>query len=349
MERGLNKVEESPSDLPRLIQDALAELGYEGDPVEVAKRVRRLDIGLPAEDEFSVVCAWLGKCELLHKLDQCQVPVGSKKYFQVPDLLAKFSTQTSKSPVLIEVKSKSDKVLSFKPEYLNGLQNYADLMGMPLLVAWKFNNIWTLFDVRHMKKASRKGGKNFKINIFDAMRENLLGILAGDIAYTIGAGAGVHYRLRKDELLRAEIGDDCTTEEWKFVIEDVSFTDYMGRTLGKELSADIQSLFATWGLESEEVHTESHIDLHFVAEGGGIEYAHAALVSLLNWESRRDGRPHWRRLLKEEKITESVTSFTAALCAAHGQKVVSLILHQIPNTMPEFLPSKEEIFNSFTP
>ena len=349
MERGLNKVEESPSDLPRLFQDALAELGYEGDPVEVAKRVRRLDIGLPAEDEFSVVCAWLGKCELLHKLDQCQVPVGSKKYFQVPDLLAKFSTQTSKSPVLIEVKSKSDKVLSFKPEYLNGLQNYADLMGMPLLVAWKFNNIWTLFDVRHMKKASRKGGKNFKINIFDAMRENLLGILAGDIAYTIGAGAGVHYRLRKDELLRAEIGDDCTTEEWKFVIEDVSFTDYMGRTLGKELSADIQSLFATWGLESEEVHTESHIDLHFVAEGGGIEYAHAALVSLLNWESRRDGRPHWRRLLKEEKITESVTSFTAALYAAHGQKVVSLILHQIPNTMPEFLPSKEEIFNSFTP
>ena len=55
MERGLNKVEESPSDLPRLIQDVLAELGYEGDAVEVAKRVRRLDIGLPAEDEFSVV------------------------------------------------------------------------------------------------------------------------------------------------------------------------------------------------------------------------------------------------------------------------------------------------------
>lgn len=350
MERGLNKVEESPSDLPRLIQDVLAELGYEGDAVEVAKRVRRLDIGLPAEDEFSVVCGWLGKCELLHKLDQCQVPVGSKKYFQVPDLLAKFSTQTSKPPVLVEVKSKSDKVLSFKPEYLNGLQNYADLMGMPLLVAWKYNNIWTLFDVRHMKKASRKEGKNFKINIFDAMRENLLGILAGDVAYTIGAGAGVHYRIRKDELLRTEIGDDdCTTEEWKFVIEDVSFTDYMGRRLGKELSTDVQSLFATWGLESKEVHTDSHINLSFVAEGWRVQYAHAALVSLLNWESRRDGRPHWRRLLKEEKITESVTSFTAALYAAYDHKVVSHIFHQLPNTMPGFLPSKEEISDSFTP
>ena len=350
MELGLNKVEDSPPDLPRLIQDVLAELGYEGDPVEVAKRVRRLDIGLPAEDEFSVVCAWLGKCELLHKLDQCQVPVGSKKYFQVPDLLAKFSTQTSKSPVLIEVKSKSDKVLSFKPEYLNGLQNYAEMMGMPLLVAWKYNNIWTLFDVRHMKKASRKEGKNFKINIFDAMRENLLGILVGDVAYTIGVGAGVHYRLRKDELLRAEIGDDdCTTEEWKFVIEDVSFTDYMGRTLGKELSADIQSLFATWDLESKEVHTDSYVYLDFVVKGWKTQYAHAALVKLLNWESRRDGRPHWRRLLKKEKTTESVTSFTAALYAAHSQKVVYNIIHQLPNTIPGFLPSKEEISDSFTP
>jgi hypothetical protein len=350
VELGLNKLEESPPDLPRLIQDVLAELGYEGDAVEVAKRVRRLDIGLPAEDEFSVVCAWLGKCELLHKLDQCQVPVGSKKYFQVPDLLAQFSTQTSKSPVLIEVKSKSDKVLSFKPEYLNGLQNYADLMGMPLLVAWKFNNIWTLFDVRHMKKASRKGGKNFKINIFDAMKENLLGILAGDVAYTIGAGAGVHFRLRKDELLRTEISDnDCTTEEWKLVIEDVSFTDYMGGTLGKELSADIQSLFATWNLEIEEVHTDSYVYLDLVAKGWKMQYAHAALVELLNWEPRRDGRPQWRRLLKKEKITESVTDFTAALYTAHSQKVVYNILHQLPSTMPGFLPSKEEIFNSFTP
>src|SRR5688572_29807427 len=57
----------APPDLPRLIQDVLAELGYDADAVAVAERVRRLDIGLPVEDEFSVVCAWLGKCQLLHK------------------------------------------------------------------------------------------------------------------------------------------------------------------------------------------------------------------------------------------------------------------------------------------
>lgn len=123
----------APHDLPRLIQDVLAELGYDADVAAVAEGVRRLDIGLPIEDEFSVVCAWLGKCQLLHKLDQHQVPIASKQKYQVPDLLAKFSTQTSKSPVLIEVKSKKDKLLSFKPEYMGRLQNYADLVGMPLL------------------------------------------------------------------------------------------------------------------------------------------------------------------------------------------------------------------------
>lgn len=339
MELRLNKLEESPPDLPRLIQDVLAELGYEGDAVEVAKRVRRLDIGLPAEDEFSVVCAWLGKCELLHKLDQCQVPVGSKKNFQVPDLLARFSTQASQSPVLIEVKSKNETLLSFKPEYWKGLQNYAELMGMPLLIAWKFYGIWILFEARHMKKAV----KNFNINFSDAIRENLLGVLAGDVAYKIGAGAGVHLRLRKDELLRAEVGDNGREEEWRFVIDDVSFTDYMGGALGRELGRDIQSLFATWDLEDKELHNDTHVYLSFVAGKDGVQFAHAALVRLLNWESCRDGRPHWRRLLKEEKITESVTSFTAALYAAHGQKVVSHIFHQFPHTMPGFLPSKEGI------
>ena len=50
-----------PPDGARLIQDVLAELGWSADATDLAEGVRRLDVGLPAEDEFSVVCAWLGK------------------------------------------------------------------------------------------------------------------------------------------------------------------------------------------------------------------------------------------------------------------------------------------------
>lgn len=322
----------TPPDLPRLIQDVLAELGYDADAAAVAEQVRRLDIGLPAEDEFSVVCAWLGKCQLLHKLDQQQVPIPSKQEFQVPDLVAKFSTQTSKSPVLIEVKSKNDKLLSFKPEYLKRLQNYADLVGMPLLVAWKFHSVWMLFEVRHMKKAT----KNFNITLNTAMQENLLGVLAGDVAYKIGAGAGIHLRFRKDKLLGVEKTDECHTEQWAMTIDDVAFTDHE-RNRRTDLDNEVQSLFTTWDFEEKEEHTDSHVHLHFIASHEGMQFAHTALVRLLNWELPHDDRPHWRYLLRKEQVTANVASFSAALDAAFRQKVVSHVFHIRPHVIPAFL------------
>tara|TARA_E500000318_G_scaffold111102_1_gene128489 strand:- start:327 stop:527 length:201 start_codon:yes stop_codon:yes gene_type:complete len=46
-------------DADRLIQEVLAELGWEADPKKIADRVRRLDIGLPVEDEFIAICSWM--------------------------------------------------------------------------------------------------------------------------------------------------------------------------------------------------------------------------------------------------------------------------------------------------
>jgi Holliday junction resolvase len=321
-----------PPDLPRLIQDVLAELGYDADASAVADQVRRLDIGLPAEDEFSVLCAWLGKCRLLHKLDQHQVPIASKQEFQVPDLLAKFSTQTSQSPVLIEVKSKKDKLLSFKPEYMGRLQNYADLVGMPLLVAWKFHSLWMLFESKHMKKADR----NFNITLETAMRENLLGVLAGDVAYKIGVGAGVKLRFRKNKLLSSEKTDEGYTEQWAMTIDDVSFTDREGNRR-EDLDGEVQSLFTAWDLEERANHTDSHIHLHFVAEDEGIQFAHTALVRLLRWELPHDDQPHWRGLLRKEQVTANVANFSAALETAFRQKVVSHVFHMQPHSLPAFL------------
>lgn len=327
-----DKNESMPPDGARLIQDVLAELGWTADAAAVANGVRRLDIGLPVEDEFSVVCSWLGKCQLLHKLDQQQVPISSRREFQVPDMLAKFSTQTSKSPVLIEVKSKKDNVLSFQPDYLQRLQNYADLVGMPLLIAWKFHSLWMLFEARHMKKAD----KNFNIKMETAMRENLLGSLAGDVAYKIGAGAGVHLRFRKDRLVKTEKTDDGYTEQWVMTIDDVAFTDYEGNRR-TDLDGEVQSLFTAWDLEEQEEHSDSQIHLRFLAGKEGMQFAHTALISLLNWESPHDDRPHWRSLLRKERVTANVASFSAALETAFQQKVVSHVFHMQPHAMPAFL------------
>jgi hypothetical protein len=63
-------IEGLADDVARLIRAVSADLGYAANPAEVARRVRGRERGVPAEDEFGLICAWLGQRRLLHKLDQ---------------------------------------------------------------------------------------------------------------------------------------------------------------------------------------------------------------------------------------------------------------------------------------
>jgi len=97
------------------------------------------------------------------------------------------------------------------------------------------------------------------------------------------------------------------------------------------------SLFTTWDLEKKEEHTDSHIKVSFVAGSEGMQFAHTALVRLLNWESMHDERPNWRHLLQKEQVTANVTNFSAALDSALRQKVVYNIFNLRPHSMPDFI------------
>ncbi|CAG2154682.1 hypothetical protein LMG26411_04686 [Cupriavidus numazuensis] len=252
--------------------------------------------------------------------------------YQVPDVLARFSTQTNRSPVLVEVKSKQANTLSFQPAYLKRLTAYADLVGMPLLIAWKFHSVWMLFEAKHLTKAK----KNFNISLQTAMQENLLGVLAGDVAYKVGAGAGVHIRLRKEELVDVTKTEDGRTESWKMVVDDVALTDYHGKRI-EDVGIDVQALFTSWDLEETEEHTNAHIHIHSVAGDDGLQFAYTAMQRQLDFESHGDGRPHWRGLLRKEQVTASISNFSAALQVGFEKAIVSHIFHVRPTTIPDFL------------
>ncbi len=322
----------TPDDQARLLQEAATQLGWTTEPEHLVNRVRRLEIGLPIEDEFMVLCSWLGKCRLMHKLDQQQVPATSTDELQVPDLVGWFTTQTTTTPVLVEVKSCKDARLSFRSDYHAKLVEYATLLKAPLLIAWKYRSVWMLFDIRHMKKAV----KNFNITLQTAMEENLLGVLAGDLAYKVGEGAGLHLRMRKDALLSQTDVNGSPVQEWRLVVDEVKFTDRDGNDCA-DLSNEVQALFFTWDSEERIVESAAHFHTSFVAGSDGIEFAHRALVDLLSWESSTDGRPHWRGLLQRQKITENIDNFTAAVYAGFKAKVISHIFHVSPRTMPEYV------------
>lgn len=325
---------ETPDDLARLLHETLEAVGWDAEASELAQKVQRLDIGLPMEDEFSVVCAWLGHCELIHKLDQHQMPRMSSDTFQVPDLLARFTTQTDDRPVLIEVKRKSGNTLSFQPGYLQRLQNYADLMGMPLLIAWKFHSMWMLFEVKHLKKAK----KNYNIRFDTAMRENLLGVLAGDFAYRIGTGAGVHFRCDKEELVSIEETDEGELHTWQLRIGKVAFTDRNGKAM-EAPSSETQTLLAIWDLQEAKEEHPDFIHVSYTAPEEGMQFAHSSLVRLLDWSTPRDERMSWRRVSRKDQFT-TIEDFRGAVIKAMEEKVVHIVLDVQPQTIPDYVPDR---------
>lgn len=71
----------APDDIEHLVYEALSQIGWKTDAKRLASRLVRLHAGLPREDEFAVVCTWLGRCPLIHKLDQSQAPTGSSSLY----------------------------------------------------------------------------------------------------------------------------------------------------------------------------------------------------------------------------------------------------------------------------
>ena len=314
----------------RLIQEVLAELGWDEYPKRIVSKVKQLDLGLPAEDEFTAVCSWLGKAQLVHKLDQHQAPLTSRGIYQVPDLLALFDNM---GPVLIEVKAKKKQTLSFTPDYLNRLQSYADLVSMPLLIAWKHHGVWTLFEAQRLTKTL----KNFNITLNDAMRDNLLGIIAGDLAYKIAPGAGIRLRIKKDELLAVEENGGTVTEQWQMRVDEVGFTTANGQH-AKDLDPDVTTLFTTWDLDERQTHSDTHIEFQLVAGEEGMMFGHMALVHLLNWTMPKDAAINWRHVIRRDTVVSNMTHFRKALERGLEQKVVHLILHVQPHIWPDFVP-----------
>lgn len=315
----------------RLIQEVLSELGWDDDPKKIAEHVRRLDSGLPVEDEFIAICSWLGKTSLIHKLDQHQAPAASRDLYQVPDLLVKFENSGC---VLIEVKSKAKRTLSFTPRYLDRLNAYARLLNMPLLIAWKHHGIWVLFEVKHLVKART----NFNITYGDAMKENLLGVLVGDVAYKIASGAGLRIRCKKEHLVSREEIDGAVAEQWQMRIDEVGFM-VSGSEQVDHLDADVTTLFTTWDLSERQSHSDTHIELRFVADDDdSMMFGHMALTHLLHWSLPQGAAVNWRHAIRRDAVVSNMANFKRALGRGLEQKVVHLILNQQPQTWPDFLP-----------
>lgn len=321
-----------PPDITHLLHEALSQLGWSHDPERLAKQLAQLNRGLPREDEFAVVCTWLDRCKLVHKLDQVQAPATSNDHYQVPDLLVVFQHENREIPVLIEVKASEARTLSFRPDYRDRLLAYAKTLGLPMLIAWKHHSIWSLFDISHMTLAE----KNYNVALGTALSESLLSALAGDFSYTLPRGTGLHLRMKKEELLSSTRSGSEIHEEWRMVLDDVYHTDRDGNQR-RDLSADVQTLFFVNNLEQFQEHTPTHVLWHFIVEDDENKFAHMALSGLLNWYLGSGESLNWREVVGRGTPIPGLNNFSETVKRALDESVVKYIFYLQPQTTPPFL------------
>lgn len=328
----------------RLMYEAFVQAGINPSLTkeDVIRRFEALERGLPVEDEFAVLAGWLGKCSLIHKLDQLQFPLQSKDLYQVPDFLAVFKDGSRTIPTLIEVKKTQDISFKWSKSYYGKLKAYADLLKLPLLIACKFRPgdsdlvYWTLFDASIFYNPD----SSYKVTLQKASHESLLGKLAGDFMLELKAGVGLHFRMdligNKDDWQRMK-------DENRFYGETKLFWTN-GR--GKEIDA-VQlspSLLAILGLipqywsDSSLYDGDSHRIYSFVLQENHPIFAHQMLELLLTEaQAHADDNIRWRKVLSEGGLPISSKDIYEAAFEVASKDIFKQVFHPIPETTPAFL------------
>lgn len=320
----------------RFLLEAFPELVGADHAATLQQEVEALHRNLEPEHEFALILSWLGRCRLIHKLGQEQLPHTSTARYRVPDLLVVFDFDDTAVPVLIEVKTTAPpadplaegRLTSIRPGHFR----YAELLGLPLLVAWKDRSFWTLFEARHAALAET----NYHINFGRAMQENLLSVLAGDFSYQLAPGTTLNMPIRKLTVPEPDSG----RFEGRF--EDIHFTNPAGDRVPE--IRHLGSLFFFWENELEQIDQgEVLLQRYVVPEPGRNEFASRTLSSIVHALAGLQGEGvNWRLMIHEtDNVAHDVGRIQelAQKGAEHG--VITDILRFRPQSWPEFLPARQ--------
>ena len=133
------------------------------------------------------------------------------------------------------------------------------------------------------------------------MKENLLGVLAGDFSFSFRAGTGMHIRIRK---LKE------TTDGFETVIEEAYFSNADGRRLDNV--GGVLQFSLCVDQEPTVVETDTELLQSFViSTDQQAEFAHRAMVSTIGAFTEKEKTFSWRQILTQNRLPH--------LSAAHSK------------------------------
>lgn len=322
-----------------LIHEVCSRLGWGASPKEIVEKVNQLRHGLPKEDEFAALAVWMGRCSLIHKLDQEQFPLLSREKYQVPDFFAIFDVDGRKIPTLIEVKKTSDiKFRPFTNAYYRRLADYSSLLKLPLLIAWYIAklDLWCLFDLERMEKKRTA----FHIDLQTAMNNSLLGVLFDDVIFTLRRGNGVLFRIRKEPGSEQRDTNTGKLKEFSGTLEQIIWFSSKNQeiTSNSALSKLLELVFYLVDNDSTDTEDEKYMTLTFYTTQEVNLFAHQLLgVIAFGVAALHDDKPSWLEVIRKNVFRMDYESVRSAASEGIKEGVFSRIIRQNPSIPSQFL------------
>lgn len=309
----------------RRIQDVVNRFGWNVDIDAFMHRVQQWDNGLTQEDEFSYLLTWSTQCINAHKLDQFYIQPSGKNKYTIPDLFVLLNSADGPKPFYIEIKT-STKNISWTDKYYNGLVNYSNITGIPVLVAWKMKpfDVWALFELRHFTKST----SNYKIDLNTAHRESLMSKLLGDYFIKSYEEIGLHFKFKKVAINKQE----GNTIEWNAITESVYITGNGGKEV-HEINKSILLYIVSFPFKEITTETDTHIIYSFIPEPNKSAFAQSVITRFVR--AYTDGDINWLELIKNQNFPISYENLLDSLTKGIEQEIIRNILFLSPNSEKE--------------
>ena len=300
--------------------------GRAPDASAVRDKLLRMTQGLSAEDEFAALCVWSGKCSLVHKLDTDVRPQPKDGAYRVPDLLCIVDYQGRSVPVLIEVKTSRRDRVPLTRSYCAKLKNYADVLGLPLLFAFKHTkyerHFWSLFEFDQ----TRTPAGSFRINMPDILRHDLTGVLLGNFHVQIPAGTAMSVTITKERVYSADSFDG-------------TLTDIHWETSGGQRVDSAPLFHFLFMLAEDEVDIDDREDrivqrFRKTTDEGVMAYWAMGLAMSFQHDQQH-GVVDWKKVSDTKALSFTMQDLHDAALQCPG--LIRSMFYQVPQTMPTFL------------
>ena len=316
--------------LEALLLDTAKDLGgVLPSAAELAQKVRQMQLGLPAEDEFTAMCAWSGKCSLIQKIDT-ETIVASKD-FKLPDILLIIRHSNKEMPILVQVKTTYQKrKLVFTESYFARLNGYAETLGLPILVAWKIKDfgLWTLFELAHMAKKRTA----FHIDFAEAFKQDLFGVLLDEICFVLKKGTSIVMEIRKDKAI--------SQKRFIGTITDFYLTNPTGERISVKEVPYFHTLFVCGNDDVSIEETENLLIEKFTLIEDQLVKGFSALPTLLTRGNRdKESKIAWRGVIRSSDLLRAYQDVVLTINTALEKGLIRYIIHVEPHHRPEFLDS----------